>query len=363
MKNLLIQLEKEQLEKKGRHFWMKYINANSKETVRYILHTIFRSLKQGLNLCASSNNIESLPEIKFIQLLLNDMNSLIEEHGQKQIEPIRTKSFFLENRSHLSLLSDLPDFIKASIESLVHQKDFFFYKPSNTEIIELIKFQAKYLVHISQNKYRSVLLAIDDVDLLYLTEKNRSEVNSLYQYLSELSVSNSINILITTRQDFAPDRGKEFEYFREILPLTKTDCKLIYQKRIELYNHNQEVFTPEALEYLVDCAENSPGIFLNFCKKIFRQASPPLSREGINKALDQIVEGYLDPKSELCGYVEAIKSEVLKHENNNPSITVNLPESVSNTRLIFFLITPTMRPGEYEINRLIKDYFESQGKS
>jgi len=355
MKKLLIALEKE-----NRPFWIKYINANSKETVRYVFHRIFRYLKDGIEICADSNSRELSPDIQFIQLLSQDLNKLIDKKGPEKIASIQTKSFYSKNHEILTSIADLPDFIKASLEN---KNDHFFYRPSDNQLAEIIKYQAEFLVSISNNRYQSVLLAIDDVDLLYLQEEGLDEVDALYKLLSELSVSKTINILITTRQNLSPDRGKDFDYFRKILPLKEPDFKSIYQKRIELYHQNQAVFTPEALDYLIQCADGSPGIFLNHCKKILREISPPISRNDIHKALDQIVERYLDKNSDLKEYVKSIQSQIFEHEDQKTSLTVNLPINVSYTKLIFFFISPTPQPGEYEVNQIIKDYFQSKGNA
>jgi len=352
MKKLLIELDT-----KNRPFWMKYINANSKETVRCIFYEIFRYLKEAIDICASTGNKESNPDIQFVRLLFLDINKLIDKDIDI-MKPEHTKTFFSNNNNDfLSYFSDLPAFI----QSFRDEKNCFYSRPSNTELVELIKFQAKFLVKISHEQYQSVLLAIDDVDLLYLLEERKDEVNYLYQLLSELSASETINVLITTRQGFATDRGKEFEYFREILPLNKIDdFKNLYMKRIELYNNNQEVFTSDALDYLIDCAEGKPGVFLNQCKKIFagNDVTKRKSKADIINALDAIVVRYLDSNNRLKGYVETIKSEVLTDDEKNRSLTVNLPNDVSNTELLFFFILPTNQSGEFEINKLIKDYFE-----
>jgi Cdc6-like AAA superfamily ATPase len=356
MKKLLIELNN-----KGRLCWFQYINANSKGTVRYVLYKTFQYLQKGIMNCSESDTIDK----QFVRALLLDMNRLIEEAGDETIAHGHTKTFFSDQNISISLLScfsDLPDFIKIP---LLNDQINSFIRPSNSELIELIKFQAKFLVDISHGKYQSILLAIDDVDLLYFIEERKNEVNDLYNLLSELSESNKINVLITTRQDFATDRGKDFEYFREILPLKETDLNDLYKERIKLYNQDQDVFSPDILTYLIKCAEGKPGIFLNHCKRIFKEVdhSSVISEQDLYKALDNIVKKYLDNSNPLKRYVETIKSEVLEHIDSTKPLIVELPIHVSNTELLFLFIMPSNQSGKYEINILIKDYFELRAKS
>jgi len=353
MKKLLLDLEK-----MNRPFWMKYINANSKETVRYVLHKIFQKLKQGINDLAVTT---SRPDVKLVRSLSLDMNKLIDEKGSKTINPNNIKSFLLANKTPISL-PNFPDFIKTPIEFIMEGQDCIFTRPEDSELIEFIKFQAEYLIDISEGEYQSILLAIDDVDLLYLTEEGKKDVDYLYKLFGELAESNIVNILITTRRHSAIDRAKDFEFFREIGPLVVNDFTEIYRKRIQLYNQNQEVFTENALTYLIGCAQGKPGIFLNHCKKIFLNSSPPINREDIGKALKRILQDFR-ANDELKVYVDLITSAVLNTDDSEDSLTLSLPNSVCDTKLLFFAISQANQSGEYEVNKLIKEYLESESKT
>ncbi|MBF0451285.1 MAG: hypothetical protein HQK75_11325 [Candidatus Magnetomorum sp.] len=355
MKKLLVELEKRQ-----RPFWMEYINANSRSQARVVLNDIFKSLKEGINRFAKYNDFENRKDVQLMDYVSIDIDPLVS--GEAEEAKFRSVKEFLssensENSENVDF-SILPDFLNKIIRlKQKTEEDWLLSKLSYDNILDFIKAQATFLVQISERTYRSILLAVDDVDLLYKKDESQKEVDSLLNLLNKLTSSENINIVMTSRKEFANDRRKEMQFFRSVTAMEDDHIKDIYRKHVDFYHNKETVFSEEALEYLIECADGCTGVFLNHCANIFKDLNNKtnINKEGIIESLTLRIKKYSSS--------EKTKSYFKKIEGiaQTDSLVVKLDKNVQDTDLMFNVIVGPTPSDEYEINKLYYNYYQKKG--
>ena len=351
MKKLMVELEKQE-----RPFWIEYINANSLGQARTVLNEIFQLLKKAISTLSQENNYEDRKDVRLVEYVMIDIDPLISGE-EKNKELINVKSLLSNDKIDLSIL---PEFLNKIItdNQQTNNGQWTLSKLSRDNIIDFIESQAQLLVSISNGQFRSILLAVDDVDLLHKRDDTQKEVDLLLKFLNKLTSSQTINIVITSRKEFGTDRTKEMYFLRKITNFENDHIKEVYARHIELYYNGNNIFSDNALDYLAECSQGYLGIFLYHCKDIFREfrSQKEITKKDFDKYIEIKIKQYLSAMNTKSFFKQ------IEEAAQVGSIAVKLDKKVQNTELIYNVVLEPTTAGEYEINKLYYDYYNHEKK-
>lgn len=355
---LLLQAETEQLP-----YQIFKVNANSQGTARAVLDDLFFQLQ---------NRIEQLEEhhvpIDAVSLLLqskaylSDVCPLI-AHESHDISFERTSSALDSIGAEARLgAPNLPGF-QVAISGRVEMKDetkkrWSQQGPSDRDMVEYLRYEIDAFAAFFPGK--RVLLFIDDLDLLdTVPGDGHRESDALLALLRPLAECRNGIILASIRQLFFNGREKDFKDFLKVGLLSHTLLRQIYLRHIECFNAGEEVFTPEALDWLIRSADGKVGMFLHRCMEFWRRFSPSAGqRIGISELKVFIKEELeeLRQDSEHLKVLIPITAAV-----RNGQSEVEITDDLSQSGLLYRILTPLLyRSNAYSINTLYSDVIRQE---
>jgi hypothetical protein len=264
------------LKQKKLPFLFYDINANSKQRARIVLNDIFDALKKEIfafnpELHGVQKDTPAMQHISVAKDMLIDISSLVTGE-REQMVCTQMRERIVHNQTTFSLL---PKFIQAIWQSgeerkIGEEKQWMMSGLSNENVIELIKYQADLLMNkLLPDEKKSILLTVDDLDLLYVKPGGDEAVMHLLTFLNQLASESLFNILVTMRTEAFHDRQKDMTPFRKIGLLDDIEIKDIYHKHLECFNSSQPIFSDQAIDFLLECADGCIGDFLKNCHSIF----------------------------------------------------------------------------------------------
>jgi len=264
LRKLIIELKKE-----NRPFLFHYVNANSQQTARNVLIDIFRLLKKQI--FSFNPNFDhhalAMQQLSIVKDLLIDISPLVSGEREQMICTL-TKERITSQESHFSFL---PNFVQAIFQSrqelkMGEEKQWVIPMVSDENLIELIKYQVKLLLEIiSPEKKQSILLSVDDIDLLCDNPQGDVQVKLLLDLLNQLASDSFFNIVVTLRTESFHDRSKNMWPLQGINIFDNSEMIHIYQKHLNLYNQGNAIYTNYAIEYLIENSDGRIGDFLKNC--------------------------------------------------------------------------------------------------
>jgi len=270
LKKLILELKKAQ-----RPFMFHYTNANSKLTARNVLEDIYKLLKSRIFSFKPNYNPESLAmqRLSIIKDLLIDIDPLVTGEREQMICTF-TKERINSNEISFSLL---PNFVQAIFQrrkelKMGEEKQWIIPLVTNENLIELIKYQGKLILELFlPEKYKTIFLAVDDLDLLCDKPQGKDQVRSLLDLLNQLASDPLFNVIVTLRTGAYHKHDKEKYPLQKIGAMFESDLNRIYKKHLDRYNQGNQIFTDNAINYLLksNSTEGRIGDFLKNCFTFF----------------------------------------------------------------------------------------------
>jgi len=354
------------LKQKQSPFLFYDINANSKQRSRVVLNDIFNALKKEIfAFNPASHGIgketSAMQHIAVAKDMLIDISPLVSgEWEQNSCTQMRER--IVHDQKNFSLL---PGFIQAIWQSseelkVGEEKQWVMSKVSNENIIELIKYQADLLINkLLPDEKNSILLTVDDLDLLYYKTGGEDEVRDLLNLLNILASESFFNILVTMRTEAFHDRQKDMTPFRRIGLLENTEIKEIYHKHLELFNRNQPIFTDTAITFLLECADGCIGDFLKNCHSIFSDNYGWYKKKNlidvaeIKKHVEKNINEHLrfrESKDQML--------EIIHYVQKDQKMIYSTNEIIYDVFLDRMLEKDAKQPNKYFINELYRKVIE-----
>jgi Cdc6-like AAA superfamily ATPase len=149
-----------------------------------------------------------------------------------------------------------------------YERKYTIKSPSNNTLVRWINYTASIL---SKSTNKRILIFVDDLDLLDLYGKEGKDVSyQLLTYLKPIAASEATTVIVTMRPPYFRGGEKEFTNFIDVRLLESNTIKEIYQRRVNLFNDGQQIFSDKALSWIECGAFGRVGSFLRRCGEIYQ---------------------------------------------------------------------------------------------
>lgn len=229
-------------------------------------------------------------------------------------------------------------------------------KPDLKGLQAIITFLLDALADVSAKK---ILILLDDLDLL----DDDEELDRLNAELKIIAKLPAVAFFLTIRTRYLNQNPHNFEELTNVAPMQVAALKAIYQKRVEIFNDNEDPFEAEVLDTLAQGFRGLIGPFLKECERLFKdhlvqiEAKRPVSKSHLNTYLTKELQKLYEDR-DTAPFINEIATAV---KNGQTQWTSDLPIP-EGSGLVYRLLLPLgYKEHAYEILPIFRQTLENYG--
>lgn len=256
-----------------RHFTVVEITANSKNTARMALESIFITLYGELD--ALPESVEGPDGLQAEDVLLpwrawfRQLLPLIEGH-QKKLEVKVSRAVHEAVTSRVGHRLAHLQFARTEVDA--SERTVTIERPDDMTLARYVRQMTDVMWYV--RGHRPVLIYVDDLDLLTRRDDGVSQqkADELTALLEPVSASERVVVMASIRSLYFGKRDKAFKDYLRVRRLRPELLREIYTRHVDALHDGEPVFTAPCLDRLLRLADGRVGVFLKHCYGLWRFA-------------------------------------------------------------------------------------------